>query len=189
VGTLLQAFITKHMNIQAITLLSTNTDETKKFYSGILQLVTIEHDKTKLTIKAGDSLITFLLTDKQIKPVYHIAFNIPSNKFDEAFEWVSHRVKLIENANKELITNFENWRAKSFYFYDNNNNILEFIARFDLDNKSTRKFTAKEVLSVSEIGVVTDNPLVFAEQLFTQFQLEYFTKSPKREDFVAMGDD
>ena len=41
------------------------------------------------------------------------------------------------------IANFVNWHAKSVYFFDPAGNIVELIARFDLDNKTSETFSSR----------------------------------------------
>jgi hypothetical protein len=55
---------------------------------------------------------------------------------------------------KSDIADFVNWRAKSVYFFDPAGNIIELIARFDLNNASSEKFSSEQFLSLSEIGLV-----------------------------------
>ena len=90
------------------------------------------------------------------------------------------------------IADFANWHAKSVYFFDPAGNILELIARFDLENPMKKKFSPKQFLSISEIG------LVFAHEEFEQknsellldnYSLSYFDKQPPMPHFRAIGDD
>lgn len=132
--------------------------------------------------------MTFKQTSN-LKPTYHFAFNIPNNKIEEAIIWASSRFKLIHNDESGIIANFETWNAKAIYFYDNNNNILEFIARFDLKNSTEKDFDVSSILSISELGIVVDEPLKFANNLVETYQLDYFDKSNKSESFVGLGND
>ena len=128
----------------------------------------------------------------QTDPFYHLAFNIPSNKIREAYEWLKERTDLlwIEDY-KSHIADFKNWNAKSVYFLDPAGNIAEFIARADLNDVVDEPFLSKHIRSVSEIG------LVFPEESFKQsiekimkdHQLAYFAKQPPLESFCAIGDD
>ncbi|HLO80011.1 MAG TPA: hypothetical protein VK166_03580 [Chitinophagaceae bacterium] len=158
------------------------------FYSGVLGLKTKNKDQTSISFLIGRSTLTFLKSAVEA-PKYHLAFNIPSNKLNEAIDWISQKTALISITNNEIIAHFDNWNAKSIYFYDSNGNILEFIVRFDLNNPSDKSFGSESILSLNEMGVVADQPLAFAESLIKDYGLEYFWRGPKREDFVAVGDD
>ena len=94
-----------------------------------------------------------------------------------------------ENNENGIIANFESWNAKAIYFYDNNNNIVEFIARHDLNNATEKPFDTSIIESISEIGIVTEKPIELAENLIESSGLYYFDKSTKNEQFAALGND
>lgn len=176
------------MQILEVSIQTDDLQKTEKFYSGVLGLQTKSKDQHSISFLAGRSTLSFI--NSHIKdPKYHLAFNIPSNKLDEAIGWISNKTDLINIAENEVIAHFENWNAKSIYFFDNKGNVLEFIVRFDLDNSSENPFDSDSILSINEIGVVTNEPLAFAETIIQDHGLEYFWRGPKREDFVAVGDD
>lgn len=176
------------MEIIEIELQTDNIDETEMFYRNIFGLNLINKSQHEISFEAGKSTLTFKQTSN-LKPTYHFAFNIPNNKIEEAIIWASSRFKLIHNDESGIIANFETWNAKAIYFYDNNNNILEFIARFDLKNSTEKEFDVSSILSISELGIVVDEPLKFANNLVETYQLDYFDKSNKSESFVGLGND
>jgi catechol-2,3-dioxygenase len=176
------------MKILEIEIQTDNIKETETFYSEILGLQLVNKNQNSISFKAGQSKLTFIKSDN-INPKYHFAFNIPNNKLVDAINWAETRIKLIENEENNVIANFESWNANAIYFYDNNNNILEFIARHDLENATDRPFDTSIIESISEIGVVTEKPLEIAENLIETNDLYYFSKSTKSETFVALGDD
>jgi catechol-2,3-dioxygenase len=176
------------MQILEVSIQTDDLPETENFYSNLLDLKTKNKDQNSISYLAGTSTLTFIKSLTKA-PAYHFAFNIPANKLDEAIDWVSIKTELIRITDNEVIAHFDNWNAKSIYFFDNRGNILEFIVRFDLDNPSDKPFNSESILSLNEIGVVTDQPLAFAESLIQNYGLEYFWRGPKREDFVAVGDD
>ena len=134
------------MNILEIQLLSTDIIQTKKFYHDILGIKILHTDDSSIKFSAGLSTLVFRKTYKE-NPFYHFAFNIPANKFEEAHTWASQRVQLLPITPGNTIADFKSWNAKAFYFYDNNQNIVEFIARFDLDNNSDKPFDGSSIFS------------------------------------------
>lgn len=176
------------MKITEIELLTENLPSTETFYTEVLGLQLIDKKDNSITLLAGNSKLTFLKS-AQVNPRYHFAFNIPKNKLEEAILWANNKLELITTEGNEVIATFEAWNANSIYFYDNNLNIVEFIARHDLDNASTKPFDQTAIESISEIGLVTDNPLALAEELIQLHELTYFSKSTKSESFVALGND
>jgi len=175
------------MKIRQVKILSPNLIETEKFYAGILGFKPQEKTSSAISFAIGDSKLTFVKTAIP-KPVYHFAFNIPKNKLNEAEEWIAAKVSIIAFENKSII-DFPNWNAKSLYFFDTNGNILEFIARFDLENESDTAFGTSRILSISEIAFVTDNVKALAEKLISENDFSFFDKQTQRPDFSVIGED
>lgn len=173
----------EHLNIQ-----TSNIPGTTAFYQDILELSMIEKSKESVSFQAGNSVLKFT-ENPAFDSVYHFAFNIPENKLAEAIAWCTDKVALIRIEDQNVIANFENWNANAVYFYDNNGNLLEFIARHDLYNSQTEKFSSKSILNISEIGIVTGNPLELGNQLKLEHGLEFFNKNENSELFAAVGDD
>jgi catechol-2,3-dioxygenase len=176
------------MNILELELLTDSITETELFYTDVIGLKTISKTNSSVSFAAGSTKLTFR-SSENLKPVYHFAFDIPNNKLLEAFAWIEKKTEIMEVVPPEKIADFYNWNAKSFYFYDNNGNILEFIARFSLDNASEKPFDGLSILSVSEIGFVTKNVSQLSDELFNKYGLSVFSKQPKLEKFIVLGTD
>lgn len=176
------------MYIPELQLLSSDISQTKKFYHEVLGMPIIHADDSTIKISAGQSALQFNKVNN-LNPFYHFAFNIPANKFDEAFTWANNKLELIPITPTSTIANFKSWNAKAFYFYDNNQNIVEFIARFDLDNNSDKAFDGSSIISIGEIGIVVDNAKEYSEKLLEEHGLNFFSRQPPQDDFVAIGDD
>lgn len=175
------------MKIKEIELLSKNLAEALKFYSEVLNFETLESSDEKISLKAGDSILTFKKTSAE-NPVYHFAFDIPNNKLEESLQWLSQRVDLIEFQGSPVI-DFPNWGAKSLYFHDNSGNVLEFIARFENDNKNFTEFDSSSIVSISEIAFVTNEVINLATDIKENHGLSYFERQIPHEDFSVIGDD
>jgi hypothetical protein len=104
-------------------------------------------------------------------------------------KWCENRIELIKKEDDVLITKFESWNANAVYFYDNNDNLLEFIARKGINNFETETFSNEQILNISEIGIVKDNPLEFGNQLIQKYGLNLFEKNQNSEIFTAIGDE
>src|SRR5215831_4345234 len=142
------------MKIKKLHLQTSYLKTLQEFYSSALELPVEQLGDEEIAIRIGDSALIF--TETTIKePFYHYAINIPANKIGEAKDWLSNKVKplWIEDY-KNDIADFVNWHAKSVYFYDPAGNIVELIARFDLDNAINESFTSAQFLSVNEVGLV-----------------------------------
>ena len=176
------------MKIKELEILSNNLENTSLFYSGILGLPIVNRDERSLTLKSGNTLIRFEESDVA-EAMYHFAFNIPCNKIEEAEEFMSSRTDLLKLQNNSVIADFTSWNAKAIYFYDNNHNIVELIARKDLNNAFDKPFKGESILCISEIGISASNPVQLAKNIHDEIGVPYFEKSPGGEEFVAMGDD
>ncbi|MGZ8552235.1 MAG: VOC family protein [Chitinophagaceae bacterium] len=176
------------MNILEIQLLSTDIPRTKKFYNEILGMEILYADDSSVKFSAGLSTLVFKKASKN-DPFYHFAFNIPANKFEEAHEWASEKVQLLPIASTSTVADFKNWNAKAFYFYDNNHNIVELIARFGLENNSDRPFDGSSIYSISEMGIVVNNAKDYSRMMLEAHSLSFFSRQPPMDDFAAIGDD
>lgn len=176
------------MKLAHLQIQTNNIEQTKAFYQDILELPIIKKQSDSVSVQAGKSILKFV-ENYQFKSIYHFAFNIPENKLDEAIEWCKSKIGLILIKDQNVITNFENWNAHAVYFYDNNGNLLEFIARHDLNNAQSEKFSSKSILNISEIGIVNENPLELGKGLIAKHDLEFFSKNDNSELFAAVGDD
>ena len=89
------------------------------------------------------------------------------------------------------IADFERWHARSVYFLDPGGNIVELIARFDLNDNVEAPFSSTQIRNVSEIGIVYPE-ITFDEdvnQLMLKYALGYFSKQVPLPHFRAIGDD
>ena len=178
------------MQLTEISLQAKNIPALSDFYAAVLGLPVFENSK-RITVTAGRTILHF---DPAIdsEPFYHFAFNIPSTKIEEAAQWLKGKVELlwIDEYQSE-IAEFTTWNARSVYFFDPAGNIVEFIARADLNDHAAEAFSAAQIRSVSEIGLVS--PVAEFEQrvndLIQNFHLEYFSKQPPMKHFRAIGDD
>jgi catechol 2,3-dioxygenase-like lactoylglutathione lyase family enzyme len=174
------------MKILELELLSDDILKTEVFYNEVLGLNTMSKEDSGISFNAGSTKLTFR-PSINVKPVYHFAFDVPNNKLLEAFDWIEKKTEIMYVIPPDKIADFYNWNAKSFYFYDNNGNILEFIARNDLDNASQKAFDGASILSVSEIGLVSKNVVVQCDELFDKYGLTAYSKQPKLNKFIVLG--
>ncbi|MEO8112634.1 MAG: hypothetical protein ABI594_21475 [Ginsengibacter sp.] len=180
------------MYLKEITLQTKNVSVLYSFYSDILELPVKYIDQKQIAVTAGASKLIFEETDKDENPFYHFAFNIPSNKLDEALQWIQNKVELLWLKDyKSFVADFVNWHAKSIYFLDSAGNILELIARFDLHDENTEPFSSRQLRNVSEIGLVLDEEDFDkkAKDILDKYQLNYFPKQPPLPHFRAVGDE
>ncbi len=143
------------MQILELTIYSEDLFSQKSFYNDLLGFEVSEESETSFSIQAGVTKLIFIASN-QFTP-YHFAINIPNNQLFDAIKWMKSKgIPLLKDGNNEII-DFEWIHARSIYFYDKDNNIVELIARKKLNNQSSRPFSMSNFLEVSEIGLPNQN--------------------------------
>ncbi|MFT5250691.1 MAG: catechol-2,3-dioxygenase, partial [bacterium] len=142
------------MEIKELKIYSSKIKEQADFYSKVLGLTVIKLTEDNVFLEFGKSILN--IEFKAETTPYHFAINIPSNKEYEALEWLKSRVGILKEEGNE-IQDFDFWNAKAIYFYDKDKNIVELIARKNLNNLSNQKFDSNQFLQISEIGLPTLN--------------------------------
>src|SRR5436190_8939596 len=108
------------MKILELELLSDDINKTEKFYNDVLGIPTSAKTDSSISFSTIGTKLTFRTSNNQ-HPVYHFAFDIPNNRFMEAFAKIESKAEIIDVMPGQKIADFFRWNAKSFYFYDNNN--------------------------------------------------------------------
>jgi catechol-2,3-dioxygenase len=83
-----------------------------------------------------------------------------------------------------------NWNAEAIYFYDPADNVLEFIARKNLNIVANEKFSSKSVINISEMAMPVNDVKAhfdFLNNEFEDFSIEKYSGDYKR--FCASGDE
>lgn len=172
------------MNIQQITLFTSNIQKQRHFYKQVLQFETLLDTPEKIAFKVGKSTLAFQYKS-DTKPS-HIAFNIPSNAINDALIWLKQRTEVLQFENQS-ITHFDSWKAKAVYFYDADNNIMEFIAREDIGIESDTAFSPNTIISISEMAIATTDIESVYNQINALKPIPIFDGDFER--FCALGDD
>jgi hypothetical protein len=179
------------MQIKQLILQTESPDQLTLFYKSVMDLPVQQIGTEEITVSIGSTKLVFQQAGTA-GPFYHFAINIPANKIEEARTWLVSRVELLWiEQYKNDVADFTAWHAKSVYFCDPSGNIVELIARFDLDNKTEEPFSSSQFLSVSEAGLVfkEDEFDRGTESLLREYQLPYFSKQSPLPHFRAVGDD
>jgi catechol-2,3-dioxygenase len=176
------------MKIKELHLLTNDIDRTADFYNELLKINITAKTEGELSLIIGSTKLKFIRSEVP-RPVYHLAFDIPHNQLNEAYEWLSDKVKILPVTPESKIADIPLWNAKSIYFYDTNGNLLELICRFDLDNRSEKIFDASSIISISEIGLVNHDVPALVKTVIERYNLSVFYRQPAQENFIAIGDD
>lgn len=173
------------MHIEELKLYTQDIEEQREFYVNTLGFKLIHSGASSISLTIGKSILTFQLTDQKVEQ-YHFAFNIPSNQEKEALTWLKQRVEIIKFEENE-IQYFDFWDAHAIYFYDADNNIVEFISRKTLQFNSSEVFSIKSILNICEIGTPTSHIQNTREILLNTIGLVQYSGDETR--FSAIGDD
>lgn len=172
------------MKIQELTLFTARLSEQISFYRDVLALEITDQQTDSVCFKIGNSLLRF--QQRPDATPYHFAINIPANQEKEALIWLKQRLNVLKSGESE-IQEFASWNAKAVYFYDADRNIVEFIARQNLQNTSEQPFTANSLQSICEIGVPSDN--IERQFSFLQDSLGLNIYDGNLERFCAVGEE
>ncbi|GAA3557550.1 VOC family protein [Snuella lapsa] len=172
------------MLIKEIILFSNNIQRQKEFYRNILDFELVLDSADKISFNFGNSVLSFQYKEG-VRPS-HLAFNIPSNKIEDALQWLQRRVEILPDGDN-LIVDFKDWNAKAIYFYDADKNIMEFIARKGLGLNGEANFSSTSVLSISEIGIATTNIEAIYNKINSIKTIPVFDGNFQR--FCALGND
>jgi catechol 2,3-dioxygenase-like lactoylglutathione lyase family enzyme len=154
----------------------------REFYENTLGFPLLETGPNHFTLQAGHTTLTFHRVES--RPYYHFAFNIPSFSIRQALDWLRARVEILDFRGADIV-DFSAWNAEAVYFYDPAGNILEFIARKNLNVGMDGDFGIDKVLSVSELGWSSHDIRGFRRQVLSGIGTqEYDGEDPK---FFAIG--
>lgn len=176
------------MQLHRVSLKTSSIEKTKAFYTQVLGLDISVETNNSISFTVGTSTLSFEL-EEDTKAFYHFAFNIAENKLEEAMQYIEQKDVPILDFKGEQFADFTDWNARSFYFHDNNMNIVELIARYDLGYTTNQPFDENALKEISEIGFVVDDVKLAANKLQMQYSMQLFSKGPEKEDFMVLGDD
>ncbi len=176
------------MKIHSVKLETSALSPIADFYRSLgLEVITAEAGKAHVRI--GSSWLIFS-ENLAATGIYHFAFNIPCNHIREGMAWLERAdIVLIANEKGENKIDFSNWNAEATYFFDPAGNIVELIARRDLQNESEQSFGPESLLEISEIGIVTDDVVAWNTRAAEQWEILPFEKQKPSADFSALGSD
>lgn len=154
------------MKIEKIVLETMSISNLYSFYVELLGFNCIYKTSDSFSFSAGSSRVTFRQANIKSAFPYHVAFTVPEGALVGAIRMLTKKAVTIIEKEEQQVFSFDDWNAKALYFLDPDENIIEFIVRHNLKiNTIQSAFSVNDILSVSEIGMVVDEPGVFAMEL------------------------
>ena len=176
------------MKIIELELLSDDLKGTEKFYKKVLGLHPCTSETAILSFKIGFTKLIFRKSNN-LRPVYHFAIDLPGNRFFDSHNFIKENINVLPIEPGNDIANFTAWDAKSFYFLDNNGNIIEFITRYPNRAYDIDSFSSKSYISISEVSIVTKNVPELADTFVNEFGIPIYKRQPRGDTFTVVGDD
>lgn len=152
------------MHIESITIYSDALEATRNFYRDTLEFPILKESETYFTIQISSTVFTFRQAPPEENPFYHFAFDVPSNQFEEAKNWINERVSLLTDEGQDEVY-FHTIDAKSIYFEDPSGNVVEWICRLTDSPASSKPFHPALLQKASEMSLVVHDKLNAAKQL------------------------
>jgi hypothetical protein len=147
----------------------------RRFYHETIGFEIVVETRETLTLQAGASQIMFEQASDGSEPYYHFAFNIPENLIAEARQWLSARVPLLRHAESGAdVIAFDEWHAHALFCSDPAGNLVELIARHSLRNASNEPFDVRQILYMSEIGIVPPAIEPAIQQIQSTFAIGHY---------------
>jgi catechol-2,3-dioxygenase len=140
-----------------------------------------------LTVEAGGTRLHFEPAAEGQRPIYHVAWAIPENKLAPAKAWLAARTALLVHPDGRDEFHFRTVNRHAVYFADPAGNVLELIARHNLDDGAAGPFTLADVLYVNHAGLVVDDLPGAVRDLETGLGLGL--RADPTPDFAQLGDE
>lgn len=174
------------LHIESITIYSAALEATRNFYRDTLEFPILKESETYFTLQIDSTSFTIHQAPPEEAPFYHFAFDVPSNQFEEAKNWIKEHVSLLTDEGHDEVY-FQTIDAKSIYFEDPSGNIVEWICRLSDSPSSSVSFHPSLLQKVSEMSLVVHDKLAAAEQLDTVGVLSRDHQPVPAEGLTFMG--
>lgn len=172
--------------ILRLRLKATRLAEMAEFYGEGMGFA-VQPTPRGLTVEAGGTLIEFEAAAEGEQPAYHVAWAIPENQLAPAKAWLAARTPLLVHPDGRNQFHFRRANRHAVYFADPAGNVLELIARHNLDDGTGGPFTLADVLYVNHAGLVVDDMPGAIRDLQSGLGLEL--RAEPTPHFAQLGDE
>lgn len=181
----------KSFDIVNVEMRSNNFENNKRFWRDVMGFEVIDTVSDNIfEVKIGFNSITFINnsgaqdTSSSVTPKYQFTIAIPSNQIENCYAWLldadsTNASKVAEPAKfwidaetGSVIYRRNQYNSQSIYIKDAGNNIVEILARHDLNNTAEGEFNRGMFLGITEVGVVSRDLRKAAEDLKAAYGVE-----------------
>lgn len=148
--------------IKKAIIFAANYKHTLRFYQDIFGPLIQETGDSQFQVQLQENVLEVQQQPDDSSPSYHFSFLIPYRQFASAKQFVSSKVPLNIQDEKDEISFVPGIR--SFYFEDPSGNILEFMGKENIISESDT-FTPDNIRLLNEMSLVPDSILEAAETL------------------------
>lgn len=177
------------MEFLEIELLSKNIKRQKAFYDDLGFEIT--ENQEGFSIQAGKTKLIFK-EETEEENFYHFAFLIYENHFADTLNFIKQKgINILpDRETGDEITYWAKGTGKSFYFLDEDKNIVEFVIRPTLNYHSDEKWSIDKILKINEIGTPVNVAIDTSHSLIRDYQLNIPQRYIDRfsDDFCWFGD-
>jgi catechol 2,3-dioxygenase-like lactoylglutathione lyase family enzyme len=176
------------LKIRELGIRVEDMNASRVFWTETLGFPLLSLTANEFVVQIGSSRLSFRPKNTTNPPVYHFSINIPQNQVENALDWLKHPENYVNGPSQaiEIITdelsgaeiiNKPLYNANSVFFKDNSGNIVELIARNELENSVEGDFGREQFLRISEVSVVTKEVRECEEILNTEFGAKAFPRT------------
>ena len=180
----------KSFDIVNVEMRTNNYANNLRFWRDVMGFPTDSVAPNSFRVDIGLNSITFINnsgaidTSSTITPKYQFTISIPSNQIENCYNWlidadstnpskIRERAKFWTDAETgSVIYRRNQYNSQSIYIKDAGNNIVEILARHDLNNTAEGEFNRGMFLGITEVGVVSRDLRKAAEELKAAYGVE-----------------
>jgi catechol-2,3-dioxygenase len=195
----------KPFEIIELNLRARRLNQNRFFWETLMGFTVIDAPSvSQYTLQVGNTKLTFRQSTIQPEledtffPQYHFTISIPSNQIEACLEWVLSQKATNPATNEEVtipiwkdylndaeIIRRNLYNSQSVFIQDPAGNIVELLARHDMNNTATGTFNNGMFIGISEVGIVTRDVRKTAALLKETFGVEEVLGSSN--SFKPMG--
>jgi hypothetical protein len=178
-----------------ITAKASEMFQIRNFWENTIGCEVVNQTFNSFTLKIGTSLLTFKINlTNSNRPQYHFSILVPANQIENCLAWLKNGGKKQDGDEIQLWRGGETnaeiiqsplFNSTSVYFADFGGNIIELVARRNLDNAEDGEFSANMFKEINSVSIVTKD--VRSAQDLIQNNLGYKPVDRTTSGYKVMG--